>query len=102
VISVCSKGGACLEALRQEKGHQQCSRTPELRRSRGLRRYRGLPREKRGEETDKYTANICNTEHAMLKCSAGLPKSMSKSYLVILGFKLDLLTGMYALSIYQK
>ena len=44
-----------------------------------------------GEETDKYTANICNTEHSMLGVS-----------LVILGLKWDLLTGVYALFIYQK
>ena len=33
-----------------------------------------------GEETDKYTVIICNTEYAMLTCSAGLPKDMSKSF----------------------
>ena len=40
----------------------------------------GVYRRKEGEDTDKYTVIICNTEYAMLTCSAGLPKDMSKSY----------------------
>jgi hypothetical protein len=39
----------------------------------------GFIEREEGEETDKYIANICNTEQAMLTCSAGLPKSMSRS-----------------------
>ena len=48
----------------------------------GLRDYvgTGIYRERRGGRNNKYTANICNTEQVMLTCSAGLPKSMSKSY----------------------
>ena len=42
----------------------------------GLRVYR----REEGEETNKYTVIICNTEYAMLTCSAGLPKYMSKSF----------------------
>ena len=30
----------------------------------------GIYRREEGEETDKYTANICNTEHVMAICSA--------------------------------
>jgi hypothetical protein len=30
----------------------------------------GIYRREEGEETDKYTASICNTEHDMAKCSA--------------------------------
>ena len=41
---------------------------------------RGVYRREEGEETDKYTTIICNTEHGMLKCSAGLPKNMSKPF----------------------
>ena len=42
----------------------------------GLRVYQ----REEGEETDKYTVIICNTQYAMLTCSAGLPKDMSKSF----------------------
>jgi hypothetical protein len=40
----------------------------------------GIYRRQEREETDKYMAIICNTEHDMLECSAGLPKSMSKPF----------------------
>ena len=40
----------------------------------------GIYRREEGEETDKYTAIICNTEHGMLECSAGLPKHMSNPF----------------------
>ena len=42
----------------------------------GLRVYR----REEGEETDKYTVIICNTQYAMLTCSPWLPKDMSKSF----------------------
>ena len=44
------KGGACLSARGQRQGRQGRSRSPELRRPRGLRRRQGLPREKRGKK----------------------------------------------------
>ena len=40
----------------------------------------GVYQREEGEETDKHTVIICNTEYAMLTCSAGLPKDMSKSF----------------------
>jgi hypothetical protein len=40
----------------------------------------GIHRERRGGRNNKYTTNICNTKHAMLTCSAGLPKSMYRSF----------------------
>jgi hypothetical protein len=71
-------GGACLVARRQGQGRQWCRRSPELRRYRELRR--SLTREKRGRKQYKYIANMSNTKQAMLTCSAGLPKDMSKSF----------------------
>ena len=38
-----------------------------------------------GEETNKYIKNICNAEHAMLTCNAGLPKNMSKPFQLFQG-----------------
>src|SRR3990170_303129 len=64
-ISTCSKGGACLVARRQRQGRQRWCRAPELRRSRGRRRCRGLARGKRGRKQYKYTANMSNTMHNM-------------------------------------
>ena len=40
----------------------------------------GVYRREEGGETDKYTVIICNTEYAILTCSAWLPKYMSNSY----------------------
>jgi len=38
----------------------------------------GIYRREEGEETDKYTAYKCNTEHDMLKCSADVFYCLTK------------------------